>query len=191
MDTKVKGSNVKLGDVLYLVGENNLSAGVQRVVVTTLSLDSNNKVVFRIDNQQYPFYNKWGYYITRSEKKAEKVYQIWLDEKKRRNERYSQKQLWFKENHANLAEVSKQYIGKTVMVRFRRNNQEAEYEKVVIDRLYPRGVKDEFSFTTNPSTNQYLTTRECKNWYFWTELDELKQKKEVIEKRIQELEKER
>ena len=36
MDTKVKGSNVKLGDVLYLVGENNLSAGVQRVVVTTL-----------------------------------------------------------------------------------------------------------------------------------------------------------
>ena len=44
-----------------------------------------------------------------------------------------------------------------------------EYEKVVIDRLYLRGVKDEFSFTTNPSTNKYLSTREVKYWYFWTD----------------------
>lgn len=188
MNTKVKGSNVQLGDELYLVCESNLNAGVQKVIVTTLALDSDKKIVFHINNDKYPFYNNWSDYITRSAKKAEKVYQIWLDEKKRRDERYSQKQLWFKGNQSKLAEVSKQYIGKTVMVRFRRNNQEAKHEKVVIDHLYPRDVKDEFSFTTNPSTNQYLTTREGKNWYFWTELDELKQKKLAIEKRISELE---
>lgn len=191
MDTKVKGSNVKLGEVLYLVSEGNLSAGVQRVVVTTLALDSNNKVVFHINNDNYPFYNKWSNYITRSEKKAQKVCQLWLDEKKRREERYEKERRLYKENQSKLDEVSKRYIGKTVMVRFRRRGQDTAYEKVVISQIFARDNKDEFIFATKPATNYYLTTREGKNWYFWTELDELKQKKEAIEKRIKELEKEK
>ena len=190
MDTKVKGSNVKLGDVLHLVSEGNLSAGVQKVIVTTLALDSNNKIVFRTNNNKYPLYENRYTYITRSEKKAQKVYQIWLNEKKRRDERYSQRQVCYNENHSKLDEVSKQYVGKTVMVRFRRKNQDVKYEKGVIQSLIPTYKKGEYLFCTSPSTNQYLTTREGKNWYFWTELDELKQKKEVLEKRIQELEKE-
>ena len=191
MDTKVKGSNVKLGEVLHLVSESNLSAGVQRVVVTTLALDRDDKIVFHINNDKYPFYKDRYTYITRSEKKAQKVYQIWLNRQKRRNERYEKNQSLYKENQSKLEEVSKQYVGKTVMVRFRRINQDVKYEKGVIHSLIPTYKKGEYLFCTSPSTNQYLTTREGKNWYFWTELDELKQKKADIEKRIEDLEKER
>lgn len=190
MDVKVKGSIVKLGDELYLVSEGNLEAGVQRVVVTTLALDSDNKIVFHINKSKYPFYKDRYTYITRSEKKAQKVYQIWLNRQKRRNERYNQEQLCYKENQYKLDDVSKSYIGKTVMVRFRRKNQDTTYEKAVIHSLTPTYKKGEYLFCTSPSTNQYLTTREGKNWYFWTELDELKQKKADIEKRIEDLEKE-
>lgn len=190
MRSKVKPEKLKLGDVLYFVDGNYLSKGVQEAIVTTLSLDDKGKTSFKTNNNLVSFYlNGWNVYVSRSEAKAKKVYDILLEQQKRRQLKYDIEKYNYQENTKNIDEVSKNYVGKTVMVRFNRHGkEEVTYEKVKINKLYPRYNIDEYSFDTKPETNHYLTTRENKNWYFWTELDELRQQKETIEKRIKELE---
>lgn len=193
MKSKVKPETLKLGDKLYFVVESALSKGVQEATVTTLSLDDKGNVSFKTNNilSSYDI-NGWGIYVTRSEAKAKKVYDNLLEQQKRRKIRYDKEKEIYQENTKNIDEVSKNYVGKTVMVRFTRYGKEvSHYEKVKINKLYPRYNKDEYSFDTQPETNHYLTTREGKNWYFWTELDELKKQKESIDKRIKELESEK
>lgn len=189
MNNKVKGKNLKLGDVLYVVNESHLSLGIKKVIVTGLTLNKKGDVDFHIDNEVNCYYYQYGSYITRSETKATKVYNILLEQQKQRNKRYIEEKEIRAENQIHLDVVSKNYVGKTVMVKFQRYGKETKYEKVTIYELYPTYKKGEYSFSTSPKTNQYLTSREGKNWYFWTELDELKKKKEDIEKRIKELEK--
>lgn len=189
MNTKVKGKNLKLGDVLYVVNEWHLSLGIKKVIVTGLTLNKKGDVDFHIDNESNCYYYQYNSYITRSEAKANKVYNTLLEQQKQRDKRYIEQKEIRDENQIHLDEVSKNYVGKNVMVKFHRNGKETEYEKVTIYELYPTYKKSEYSFSTSPKTNQYLTSREGKNWYFWTELDELKKKKEQLEKRIMELEK--
>ena len=43
-------------------------------------------------------------------------------------------------------------------------------KKLKIVSLQPTYKKNEYLFSTQPTTNQYLTTREGKNWYFWNEI---------------------
>lgn len=194
MKTKVKSEKLKLGDVLYFVDRHHLLIGVQQATVTTLSLNHKKEVTFTTDNELKTYHlNAWNTYVTRSELKAKRVYDRLLEENNRKELKWrTEKEIKRKanlENIKNLDEVSKNYVGKTVMVKFKgHGKEESYYKKVTIDTLYPSYKKDEYSFSTKPATNQYLTTRECKNWYFWSELDELKQQKETIEKRIKELE---
>lgn len=192
MRSRVKSEQLKLGDVLYFVDGSYLSKGVQEVIVTTLSLDDKGNISFNTNKLLTSHnINGWNVYVSRSEEKVKKVYDILLEQQKRRQLKNDIEKNNYQENKKNLDEVSKNYVGKTVMVRFKRHGkEESHYEKVKISKLYPRyNNKDEYSFSTQPETNHYLTTREGKNWYFWTELDELKKQKEIIEKRIKELEK--
>jgi len=192
MQSKVKPEKLKLGDVLYFVDRHNLSKGVQQATVTTLSLNDKKEVTFKTDNRIDTYdindINNWYRYVSRSELKAKRVYNNLLEARNRRKLKWQKEREIREENQKNLDEVSKNYVGKTVMVRFKRyGKEESYYKKVTIDTLYPTYKKDEYSFSTKPTTNQYLTTREGKSWYFWSELDELKQQKETIEKRIKEL----
>ncbi len=193
MRTKVKPEKLKLGDVLYFVDGNYLSKGVQKATVLTLSLENDKKeVTFRTDKLLTSLYlNHWNVYVSRSELKAKRVYVRLLETDNRRKFKWQTEKEIREENLKNLDEVSKNYVGKTVMVKFKRYGKEVSYyEKVKIVSLHPTCKKNEYLFSTQPTTNQYLTTREGKNWYFWSELDELKQQKETIEKRIKELENE-
>lgn len=190
MNSKIKDKDLKLGDELYLVSEHNLSAGVKKVIVTSLILDKNGEIRFTLDQDDYYFTSWWNTFLTRSEKKANKVLQILIDENERRKIRAKQRDDIYIANNLKLDEVKTNYVGKTVMVRFKRQNNESNYEKVVISDVFSTHKLDVYSFSTRPKTNHYLTSREGKNWYFWTELDELKQKKQEIDRRILELEKE-
>lgn len=192
MRTKVKPEQLKLGDVLYFVDMPHLSKGVQQATVTTLSLNYKKEVTFMTDNELETCHlNSWNKYVSRSEIKAKRVCDNLSESYNRKKLKWQTKKDILEENQKNLDEVSKNYVGKNVMVRFKRHGKEiSHYEKVTIDTLYPTYKKGEYSFSTKPFTNHYLTTREGKNWYFWTELDELKQQKETIEKRIKELENE-
>lgn len=189
MNSKIKGKDLKLGDELYLVSEHNLSAGVEKVIVTALVLDK-GEIKFHLDNDKYYFTSWWNTFLTRSEKKANKVLQILIDANERIKIRYKQRDDIYSANNLKLTEVKSNYVGKTVMVRFKRQNNESNYEKVVISDVFPTHKLNVYLFSTRPRTNHYLTSREGKNWYFWTELDELKQKKQEIDRRILELEKE-
>ena len=192
MRTKVKPEQLKLGDVLYFVDRHHLSKGVQQATVTTISLNDKKEVTFMTDNHLESYQlNSWNKYVSRSELKVKRVYNNLIEQKARRDARYQKENEFYQENSEKLDEVSKNYVGKTVMVRFKRHgDEEAHYEEVKINMLRPTYKKGEYSFTTKPFTNRYLTTREGKNWYFWSELDELKKQKETIEKRIKELENE-
>ena len=192
MTSKVKPENLKLGDVLYFVDKHQISNGVQKATVIILSLNDKKEVTFKTDSELSTHnLNAWSKYVTRSELKAKRVYERLMERHNRRELKWQKEREFYQENNKNLDEVSKNYVGKTVMVRFKgHGKEESYYKKVTIDILYPRYKKDEYSFSTNPVTNYYLTTREGKNWYFWSELDELKQQKETIEKRIKELENE-
>src|SRR5690554_3330871 len=189
MTSKVKPEKLKLGDVLYFVERHHLQKGVQKATVTTLSLNDKKEVIFKTDNRIDTYdVNGWSTYVSRSELKAKRVYDTLAETRNRRELKWKKEREIREENQKNLDEVSKNYVGKTVMVRFKGyGKEESYYKKVTIDTLYPTYKKDEYSFSTKPTTNQYLTTREGKNWYFWSELDELKQQKETIEKRIKEL----
>lgn len=189
MRSKVKPEKLKLGDVLYFVDRHHLTTGVQQAIVTTISLNDKKEVTFMTDNELKTHHlNSWNKYVTRSESKAKRVYGSLLEARNRRELKWQTKKEIREENQKNLDEVSKNYVGKNVMVRFiDHSKEESYYKKVTIDTLYPTYKKNEYLFSTQPTTNQYLTTREGKNWYFWTELDELKQQKETIEKRIKEL----
>ena len=191
MRSKVKPEKLKLGDMLYFVDGHYLSKGVQKATVTTLSLNDKKEVTFKTDKGLETHHlNAWNKYVSRSELKAKRVYDNLLEIRNRRELKWQKEREFYQENNKNLDEVSKNYVGKTVMVRFKgHGKEESYYKKVTIDTLFPRYKKDEYSFSTTPVTNYYLTTREGKNWYFWSELDELKQQKEKIEKRIKELEK--
>ena len=190
MRSKVKPEKLKLGDMLYFVDGHYLSKGVQKATVTTLSLNDKKEVTFKTDKGLETHHlNAWNKYVSRSELKAKRVYDNLLEIRNRRELKWQKEREFYQENNKNLDEVSKNYVGKTVMVRFKgHGKEESYYKKVTIDTLFPRYKKDEYSFSTTPVTNYYLTTREGKNWYFWSELDELKQQKEKIEKRIKELE---
>jgi hypothetical protein len=190
MRSKVKPEKLKLGDMLYFVDGHYLSKGVQKATVTTLSLNDKKEVTFKTDKGLETHHlNAWNKYVSRSELKAKRVYDNLLEIRNRRELKWQKEREFYQENNKNLDEVSKNYVGKTVMVRFKEyGKEESHYKKVTIDTLFPRYKKDEYSFSTTPVTNYYLTTREGKNWYFWSELDELKQQKEKIEKRIKELE---
>jgi len=190
MRSKVKPEKLKLGDMLYFVDGHYLSKGVQKATVTTLSLNNKKEVTFKTDKGLETHHlNAWNKYVSRSELKAKRVYDNLLEIRNRRELKWQKEREFYQENNKNLDEVSKNYVGKTVMVRFKgHGKEESYYKKVTIDTLFPRYKKDEYSFSTTPVTNYYLTTREGKNWYFWSELDELKQQKEKIEKRIKELE---
>lgn len=192
MKTKVKPEQLKLGDVLYFVDRHYIEKGVQKATVTTLSLNDKKEVTFMTDNHLESYQlNSWNKYVSRSELKVKRVYNNLIEQKARRDARYQKENEFYQENSENLDEVSKKYVGKTVMVRFKRHgDEESHYEKVKIVSLHPTYKKGEYSFGTRPITNHYLTTREGKNWYFWSELDELKKQKETIEKRIKELENE-
>jgi hypothetical protein len=193
MRSKVKPEKLKLGDMLYFVDGHYLSKGVQKATVTTLSLNNKKEVTFKTDKGLETHHlNAWNKYVSRSELKAKRVYDNLLEIRNRRELKWQKEREFYQENNKNLDEVSKNYVGKTVMVRFKgHGKEESYYKKVTIDTLFPRYKKDEYSFSTTPVTNYYLTTREGKNWYFWSELDELKQQKERIEKRILELENEK
>ncbi|MFA5719491.1 MAG: hypothetical protein WC939_00365 [Acholeplasmataceae bacterium] len=192
MRTKVKPEQLKLGDVLYFVDMHHLTKGVQQATVLTLSLNDKKEVTFRTDNELETYHlNSWNKYVSRSELKAKRVYVNLLEAHNRRKFKWQTEREIYHENLKNLVEVGKNYVGKTVTVKFKRYGKEiSHYEKVEIVSLEPTYKKGEYSFETKPTTNRYLTTREGKNWYFWSELDELKQQKETIEKRIKELENE-
>ena len=192
MRSKVKPEKLKLGDVLYFVDGHYLPKGVQKATVIALSLNDKKEVTFRTDKLLTSNYlNNWNSYVTRSELKAKRVYDGLLEAHNRRELKWQTEREIHHENLKNLVEVGKNYIGKNVMVKFKRYGKEvSHYEKVKIVSLQPTYKKNEYLFSTQPTTNQYLTTREGKNWYFWTELDELRQQKEIIEKRIKELENE-
>lgn len=192
MKTKVKPEKLKLGDVLYFVDRHHLLQGVQKATVTTLSLNDKKEITFKTDSELATHnLNAWNKYVTRSELKAKRVYDNLLEARNRRELKWRTKEEIREENLKNIDKVSQNYVGKTVMVRFKGyGKEEPYYEKVTIDTLYPRYKKGEYAFLTKPATNYYLTTRKGKNWYFWSELDELKQQKETIEKRIKEIENE-
>jgi len=116
-------------------------------------------------------------YVSRSELKAKRVYDRLLEERNRSKLKWQKEREIREENQKNIDEVSKNYVGKIVMVKVNRFKKPV-YEKVEIVSLQPTYKKNEYLFSTKPATNQYLTTREGKNWYFWNELDELKQQKE-------------
>lgn len=193
MRTKVKPEQLKLGDVLYFVDGHFISKGVQQATILTLSLENDKKeVTFKTDKLLTSFYlNHWNVYVSRSELKAKRVYDGLSKEHSRRELKRQTERETYEINRKNLDEVSKNYVGKTVMIRFKRYGKEvSHYEKVKIVSLQPTYKKNEYLFSTQPTTNQYLTTREGKNWYFWNEIDELKEQKETIEKRIREIENE-
>ncbi len=189
MRTKVKPEKLKLGDVLYFVDRHYLSKGVQQATVLTLSLNDKKEVTFNTDKLLTSNnLNAWHKYVSFSELKAKRVYDRLLETHNRRELKWQKERETYEEDRKNLEEVSKNYVGKTVMVRFKgHGKEESYYKKVKIALLNPTYKKGEYSFTTKPATNKYLTTREGKNWYFWSELDELKQQKEILEKRIKEL----
>ena len=81
MRSKVKPETLKLGDKLYFIDGSYLSKGVQEAIVTTLSLDDKGETSFKTNNSLVSFYlNGWNVYVSRSEAKAKKVYDILLEQ---------------------------------------------------------------------------------------------------------------
>lgn len=197
MKSKIKPESLKLGEKLYFLYGFSLGQGIKEVVVTGLQLDKSGNVQFYINGIEKPYYDgssrlmyqaAYGSYITRSYKKAKRVFDKFENEARIREIKQQRKTEIYEANKANVKLAEGNYKNRYVMVKFSRPDKTSKYEKVTIDALYPTDKKDTYAFSTVPRTNHYLTSRENKNWYFWSELEELRQKKLDIENRIIELE---
>ena len=121
--------------------------------------------------------------IYTSKKKAENVAKSLNDEQQRQEE----KQKKINEKAEKIAEYNKKWIetldviGKEVMVYIGKG----EWVKQTIKKIVGWNKLETWAFWGY--RGYYLSTREGKNWYFWTELDELKRKKKDIEDKIKAL----
>jgi hypothetical protein len=87
-------------------------------------------------------------------------------------------------NLLNIAAIEDKLLNKVVMVRIDTD----KWLKTTISAVYATDKKGEYFFTTSPrGSGAYLLKREGKNWYFWSELDELEKKREELDKKIQSL----
>src|SRR5690554_2876009 len=125
MRSKVKPEKLKLGDVLYFVDGHYLSKGVQQATVITISLNDKKEVTFNTDTLLTSNHlNYWNKYVTRSELKAKRVYDGLSKAHSRRELKWQTEREIHHENLKNLVEVGKNYVGKTVMVKFKRYGKE-------------------------------------------------------------------
>ena len=145
-----------------------------------------------LDYSEYP---TWGFqrnefcYTGRSLLKAQRV----LEERLIAHEAYKAREIRRKENYEinkSLLEVKKeQYIGKAVMIK----SKGSVYIKAEITNLYPTYKLGVFSFSTkvgySSHGNSYLTSREGKNWYYWTREQEIIDQREALNKELRELRK--
>lgn len=66
--------------------------------------------------------------------------------------------------------------------------EEGEWVVSSIKMIVPTYKEGVLQFVDTARSNHYKFNREGRNWKYWTELDELKAKREALEKRIAELE---
>ena len=122
--------------------------------------------------------------IYTSKKKAKNVAKSLNDEQKRQEEK------WKKNNEKakQIDNYNKEWIetldviGKKVMVYIGKG----EWVKQTIKKIVGWDKLETWAFWGY--SGWYVSTREGENWYFWTELDELKRKKKDIEDKIKALE---
>ena len=125
-----------------------------------------------------------SYRIYTSKKKAENVAKSLNDEQKREEEKYKK----LREKEKEIDDYNGEWIktldviGKEVMVYIGKG----EWKKETIKKI--RGWNELETWAFWGYSGWYVSTREGENWYFWTELDELKRKKKDIEDKIKELE---
>ena len=120
------------------------------------------------------------YRLFTSKKKAENVAKVLNDERKRYDVIDAKRKKIKKYNEEWIKTLD--VVGKYVMVYV----GEGKWHKQQIKEIVPWEKKESYAFWGY--SGWYVSYREGKNWYFWSELDELKRKKEKLEKQIKELE---
>ena len=75
-------------------------------------------------------------------------------------------------------------LGKRIMIRV----EEGEWIVSSIKTIVPTYKEGVLQFIDTARSNRYKFNREGRNWKYWTELDELKAKRDALEKQIAELE---
>ena len=128
--------------------------------------------------------------LFRSKKKAENVVRSLNEQRKAFRERLKKE----REREKEIKAYNKEWIiktldvvGKQVMVKVGWQHQ--RWAKATIRTVYPSD-KEKNVYMFRACGNWYISSRAGKNWYFWSELDELKKQREEIDKKIAEKEKE-
>ena len=130
----------------------------------------------------------YKYRLFTSEKKAENAARSLNEQRKAYRERINKEKEIEKEIKVYNDEWIKtlDVVGKQVMVKVGWQHQ--RWAKATIRTVYPSD-KEKNVYMFRACGNWYISSREGKNWYFWTELDELKKQREDIDKKIAEKEK--
>jgi hypothetical protein len=186
MNTKIKVENLKIGDKIYHVPKEYSKERIHVIerIVTGISLNRKGNLRAYLDYSNYPEAFDWGGYFSYSKSKALKVSEHFKEQLRNKEKRRQQKDLIYQNNQANIATIEDKLMNKVVMVYV----GEGRWIKATVTNMWTSDKRGRYYFTTSPrGSGAYLTKREGKNWYFWSELDELEKKREELDKKIQSL----
>jgi hypothetical protein len=181
-----------LGQTIYYVPSYFFYSKTKREVIKIKSLEIVNyvkeNIKIRINNE----YSLSEQYLNRcfffSEKKARNVEKNLKGQKERYDKRIEAREKQEIENTSKNDELLETYThlkkGDSILIKI----EKGEWVKTkVADGLRSSKKIGVFKFQDNLRLNILLTSREGKNWIKWTELDELKSQKELLDKKQEEL----
>lgn len=176
--------NLKVGEEFYVVDK---YVGLDKPIIRTFKVTERKEWISKLDNtpqikvtaycNNQNFYQHYYDYVGQSLAKAQKV----LIHKRRKYENYlekrKQEKLNYQINEENIEEAKLKYLDKDVMIKWKSYPEnKTKYVKSTITHVFSTDKKGVYALSCR-GYNVYLTSREGKNWYFWT------REKELIEQR--------
>ena len=182
---KVKANQLSLNDILYDTGSSYSSHHeLKKVVVNSLKLDDAG---IYINDYYRLYYNAsedyyYGYELFFGEKKATNVVNEYIKQQNKRKEKYEKEKAIVKQYEQQIIDnkLKEKYIDKPIMIK-----QHSEWKKTKVKEIYATNK----GIYLMPYEDGHICklSREGNTWKMWSELEELEMKKQMLEKRINEL----
>lgn len=182
---KVKANQLSLNDILYDTGSVYSSHHeLKKVVVNSLKLDDAGIYINDYYRLYYNASEDYYFNVTLyfSENKANKVIKEYTLIEERRKLKYEKEKAIEKQYEQQIIDnkLKEKYIDKPIMIK-----QHSEWKKTKVKEIYATNK----GIYLMPYVDGHICklSREGNTWKMWSELEELETKKQMLEKRINEL----
>lgn len=183
---KVKLNQLSLNDILYDAGDRYACHHqLKEIVIKSLKLDDTGLYI----NDYYRLYYNanenyyYNYELFFSKKKATNVVNNYIEQQNKRKEKYAKEDKLEKKYKQQIIDekLEEKYIDKPIMI----NRGEDGWVKTKCKEVYAT----ENGIYLIPKFDGHICklSREGRTWKMWSELEELETRKQMLEKRINEL----